>query len=97
MSSPDPARLLLAVPDPAFHLSDAERATLSPLIDPAALETFLARVRPEHRVTILKDLNELASDRPTAFGPMTTTIPDPEIRAAVASIIRPRRDAGNWP
>lgn len=98
MSSPDPAQFLLASPDPAFRLSDAERAVLPPLIDPSALESFLARVRPEHRATFLSDLSEIGVDGPVAFGQMTTMIPDADLRAAVAPIFRlPRRDTDRQP
>jgi hypothetical protein len=94
MSSPDLSHILLPAPDPEFRLSDAERAGLSPLIDPSSLEVLLARVRPEHRATVLAELNELRSTGPVAFGQMTTAIPDPQFRAAVASLFRlPQRDA----
>lgn len=94
MSSPDPAQFLLAVPESDFRLSDAERSNLNPLIDRAALEAFLGRVRPEHRATILKDLNDLGSRGPIAVGQMTTDIPDRELRAAVAGIFRGGRRQG---
>lgn len=98
MSSPDPAQFLLAVPDAGFRLSDSQRSALSPLLDPAALESFLSRVRPEYRAGILADLNELGSAGPVAFGPMTTKIPDPQVRAAVASIFRvPPREVRGEP
>jgi hypothetical protein len=98
MSSPDPARFLLAAPDPGFRLSESERAALSPLLDPTALESLLARVRPEHRATVLTDLNELGSAGPVAFGPMTTSIADPQLRAAVASVFRlPRGEPDRRP
>lgn len=98
MNSPEPARFLLPSPDPYFHLADTERAKLSPGIDPEGLERLLARIRPEHRSAILDELNELGSQGPVAFGSMTTSIPDPEFRTAVAAVFRlPRRDAGPRP
>jgi hypothetical protein len=95
MSSPDPAQFLLAVPESDFRLSDAERSNLNPLVDRAALEAFLGRVRPEHRATILKDINDLGSKGPVAVGQMTTDIPDRELRAAVAGIFDSGRRQGD--
>lgn len=97
MSSPDPAALLLEVPDSGFRLSSTERERLSRAIDPDALERFLSRVRPEHRSAILRDLNELGSQGPVAFGAMTTSIPDPEFRAAVAAVFQLKREGGSRP
>ena len=97
MSSPDPAAVLLEVPDAGFRLSGTERETLSRAIDADALERFLSRIRPEHRSAILQDLNELGSQGPVAFGTMTTSIPDPEFRAALAAVFRITREGGARP
>lgn len=66
-------------------------------LDPDALERFLSRIRPEHRSAILKDLNEVGSHGPVAFGTMTTSIPDPELRAALAAVFRVKREGGARP
>jgi hypothetical protein len=95
MSTPDPAEFLLATPDPTFRLAASERASLPLVIDPDALERLLAHVRPEHRRAVLTDLSEIGTKGPVAFGPITTTVPDPAFRAAVQSVFRvsPQKDA----
>lgn len=98
MSSLEPASFLLASPDPDFRLAETERARLPSTIDPEALERLLARIRPEHRSVVIRDLSELGSQERIAFGPGTTSIPDPEFRAAVAAVFRiPSRDASSRP
>jgi hypothetical protein len=43
----------LATPDESFRLDAAERANISPMYDPDALEHLLRLVQPEHRMEIL--------------------------------------------
>ena len=53
MTSPDAEPLRLEAPDPAFHLSADDRATLAPEFDADALERLLRQVRPDMRTEIL--------------------------------------------
>jgi hypothetical protein len=54
MNSPEPLPLRLEVADPAYRLSEADRAKLLPDFDVEALERLLGMTRPERRQDILK-------------------------------------------
>jgi hypothetical protein len=50
---PMPVSMSLDTPDESFRLGAAERANISPMYDPDALEHLLRRVQPDHRMEIL--------------------------------------------
>lgn len=52
-TAPNPVSISLDKPDESFHLGPAERANISPMYDPDALEHLLRLVQPEHRMEIL--------------------------------------------
>lgn len=53
VTSPEATPLRLEAPDPAFHLTPADRAAVAPIFDADALERLLRQVRPEMRGEIL--------------------------------------------
>ncbi|HEX6909988.1 MAG TPA: hypothetical protein VF142_06325 [Longimicrobium sp.] len=48
-----PVSISLNTPDESFRLGPVERANISPMYDPDALERLLRRVQPDHRMEIL--------------------------------------------
>jgi hypothetical protein len=53
VTSPDAEPLRLNAPDPAFHLTPADRASLAPVFDAEALQRLLREIRPDMRTEIL--------------------------------------------
>jgi hypothetical protein len=52
-TAPMPVSISLNTPDESFRLGPVERANISPMYDPDALELLLRRVQPDHRMEIL--------------------------------------------
>jgi hypothetical protein len=100
MNAPNAATVFTRTPARDYRLPEATRAKLPPTIDPEALQTLLARVRPEYRAQMLDTFLYVppeAQGRPIAYGPVHSNTGDPEIDALVRRVRRappsPERDS----
>lgn len=99
MSAPDAAAVFTRTPERDYRIPDAVRTKLPPTIDSEALQTLLARVRPEYRARILESFQEIpteAAGRSVSFGPVIANTGDPEIDALFRRVRRapPSADPG---
>jgi hypothetical protein len=88
MAVPDRSPIFAAARDEAFRIPPAERATIPPMVDPAALERLLSWVRPEHRAEILGFYQQLGNEK-VALGPAFGRTGSPEIDRIIEQIVVP--------
>lgn len=94
---PDRTAVFTHHPDPAFRLTSEERRALDPRVDADVLEALLARVRPEHRALVARELlgvpPEARGDK-VALGPIILHTGYPEVDS-LARRLRPVRSPGH--
>lgn len=87
--TPSPTPIRLEIADARFRLSAAERASVSPIFDPEALERLLARVRPDVRQEIFA---QFQMRRGKNLGRIVE-INDPELQPMLEEVWAPAWDS----
>lgn len=93
MSTPEPAVLALATPDPTFRLTAEQRAEVRREFDVDALERLLAAIRPDYRNEIYQEFVHGSSPAPGEWVvPACTAFDEPQLQALLEEVWLPYWD-----